>query len=260
MKIPNNMRPTPEPRRGIRSIWFWVKLIVVLIVVSISLLLIFNKQAMDVWVKTQSKPEVFMKATPKEIKENVVKSNKEGNFDGDTAVPVSAENIAKAEIENKAKPVLGGVAMPDIGINLPIMMDSGDYSMLTGAGPLLPNQVMGEGNYTLASHNMWTNESFYSKDLLFSPLMNAEIGHDIYLTDKDKVYRYKTIEVDKRVDPSEWDRATDAIPGTAVVTLITCAVDDEFRIMVRGELMEVLPFNEDTTEPFTKDLNQYWNK
>ena len=48
-----------------------------------------------------------------------------------------------------------------------------------------PDQKMGEGNYSLASHHIFTAEN--ASQMLFSPLVNAKAGK-IYLTDKDKVY------------------------------------------------------------------------
>ena len=82
-----------------------------------------------------------------------------------------------------------------------------------------PNQKMGEGNYSLASHHIFTAEN--ASQMLFSPLVNAKEGMKIYLTDKDKVYTYSITSVEN-VEPERVDVVDDAADGTAEVTLVTC--------------------------------------
>lgn len=259
MKINNDYKPneTRKSNKPVKSPWRWVKRIIIAVVavavLGVGLGLIFNQQLMGAWVHHQTKPQAYMTVSKNEMKQN---SKKEGNFDANSAVPVSPENLVKAALENKDRPVIGGVAIPALGINLPILLDDSDYNMLYGAGPLQPGQVMGEGNYTLASHDMWTNRSYYSQSLLFSPLVRAEIGQKIYLTDKDKVYEYEIYDK-RKVLPEAWNDAVDDIPGKKVVTLITCDTNDEYRILVRGDLKAVHEFNDDTAKPFTEDLNIY---
>lgn len=64
--------------------------------------------------------------------------------------------------------------------------------MIYGAGTAKPNQQMGKGNYTLASHKIFNsfNGSIIT-NLLFGNLIYAQIGQSIILTDKDKSYEYK---------------------------------------------------------------------
>ena len=237
----------------------WPKVLIgfgVTLILIISGVLIFNKPLMHAYVNIHSKPQTYLKVTSAEMKKNAEKAKTEGNFDSDSAVPVSAENIAKAILANKSRPVIGGIAVPELGINLPILYDSGDYSMLYGAGPLVPGLQMGKGNYVLASHDMWTNVSYYSKTLLFSPLKQAQNGQNIYLTDKDKVYHYKIYDI-RQITPDAWGDAVNEIPGRKVVTLITCDTNDAYRILVRGELKDVKPFNDNTAQPFTAESNSY---
>lgn len=118
----------PNKRKGI-----WPKVLIrfgVTLILIISGVLIFNKPLMQVYVKTHSKPQTYLKVKSSEMKKNAEKAKTEGNFDTASAVPVSAENIAKAVLANQSRPVIGGIAVPELGINLPILYDSGDYSML----------------------------------------------------------------------------------------------------------------------------------
>lgn len=237
----------------------WPKIAIsvgVIILIAISGILIFNKPIMETYVKTQSKPATYLKVSAAEMKQNAERAPKDGNFDSDSAVPVSTANLVKAAMANQSNPVVGGISIPALGVNLPILFDSGDYSMLYGAGQLTAEQSMGSGNYVLASHDMWTNESYYSKTLLFSPLKRASVGQDIYLTNKTSVYHYTVYDV-RTVLPTAWHDAVDDVLGKNVVTLITCDTDDSRRILVRGELKDVKPFTDDTSKPFNSDFNQY---
>ena len=224
------------------------------VLILLSLALIFNKQIMGAYVNHITNSKSAINTSASEMSKN---AKKKGNYDPKSAVPVSPANLVKAAIANQSRPVTGLIAMPAIGINLPVFLDDGDYTMLYGAGQLQPDQKMGKGNYVLISHDMWTNADYYSKTLLFSPLKQARAGQDVYLTNKKKVYHYVVTKVE-RILPTEWDYAAGKVPGKAVITLLTCDTDDRYRIMVRGELKSVKAFNDKTSKPFDSKFNQYW--
>lgn len=82
-------------------------------------------------------------------------------------------------------PVIGGIAIPELGINLPIFKGLGNTELIYGAGTMKEEQVMGgENNYSLASHHIFGITG--SSQMLFSPLERAQNGMSIYLTDKEK--------------------------------------------------------------------------
>lgn len=254
MKINTTQDNTPAPKKsGKKRLWFWTKIIGTMMIILIALGLIFNKPLMGLWVKSQTSPNNYLKVSKAQMKKN---TQKKGNFDTNSVAEVSPENLAKAAMSNETSPVTGGISIPQLGINLPIMLDDGDFTMLKGAGPIQEGEVMGEGNYVLASHDMWTNMDYYSKTLLFSPLKQAQKGQDIYVTNKDKVYHYVSYDI-RKILPTDWNDATDEIPGKKVITLLTCDTDDKYRILVRGELKDVKPFNDTTAAPFTGEYNAY---
>ena len=119
-----------------------------------------------------------------------------------------------------------------------------------------PNQKMGEGNYSLASHHIFTAEN--ASQMLFSPLVNAKEGMKIYLTDKDKVYTYEIREV-KHVTPDRVDEIDDR-EGINEITLVTCVdYDATERIIVKGDLKEIKPYSEtpsDVIAAFNKPYKQ----
>lgn len=114
------------------------------------------------------------------------------------------------------------------------------------------NQKMGEGNYSLASHHIFTAEN--ASQMLFSPLVNAKAGMKIYLTDKDKVYTYEIREV-KHVTPDRVDEIEDR-DGIKEITLVTCVdYDATERIIVKGDFKEVKAYSE-TSDDILSAFNQ----
>ncbi|MUG33622.1 sortase, partial [Psychrobacter sanguinis] len=78
-------------------------------------------------------------------------------------------------------PVIGGIAIPELGINLPIFKGLGNVELIYGAGTMKEDQVMGgDNNYSLASHHIFGLVG--SSEMLFSPLERAKDGMVIYLT------------------------------------------------------------------------------
>lgn len=97
-------------------------------------------------------------------------------------------------------------------------------------------QVMGEGNYALAGHNM------VDPDLLFSPVMEVEIGDTIYLTDLTKIYEYQVIVHDE-VEPTDVHVIEDQ-PGETWLTLITCDDTLTKRVRTVAEFVKEIPLDE----------------
>lgn len=130
-------------------------------------------------------------------------------------------------------PTIGAIAVPDLGINIPIHLGVSNAGMFLGAGTLKPDQEMGKGNYTLASHHA------LDPDLLFGPLLKAKMGQKIYLTDLEKIYEYE-IDFVENV-PAEAVYLLDET-GEDIVTLVTCDQGFVDRVVVRGTLTNTMPF------------------
>lgn len=160
------------------------------------------------------------------------------NYDFGVIEPLTSWSVLANQSQSDSFPVIGWVAIPEVGMNLPIHKGVDNAGMFFGAGTLSQEQVMGENNYSLASHHS------INKDLLFAPLMRVELGDTIYLTDLENVYQYE-------VDYAE------PVPSTAVdliypiddeeqpiVTLLTCDAELIDHIAVRGTLTQVVPIDE----------------
>ena len=219
------------------------------LLIIISLALIFNSKIRDIFLVWNTNNYQVSQVTKENIDENL---KVEGNFDFDSVKAISSEAVLASQWNAQKLPVIGGIAIPEVEINLPIFKGLDNVNLFFGAGTMKPDQKMGEGNYSLASHHIFTAEN--ASQMLFSPLVNAKAGMKIYLTDKDKVYTYEITEV-KRVTPDRVDEIDDRI-GVQEITLVTCVdYDENERIIVKGILIESKAYSE-TSEDILKAFNQ----
>ena len=241
-----------KKRRKWLDILRWV-LIVVLLVVGLAL--IFNKSIRNTVIAWNTNKYQVSKVSKKTIEKN---KEAKTSFDFDTVKSISTESVLQAQMDAQELPVVGGIAIPEVGINLPIFKGLGNTELTYGAGTMKEDQVMGgENNYSLASHHVFGIAG--ASDMLFSPLDKAKEGMKIYLTDKNKVYTYVISEV-KVVQPTEV-AVVDDTPGKSEVTLVTCTdAEATQRTIVKGELKSQVDFNKassDIIEAFNKSYNQF---
>ena len=227
--------------------------ILAVFLILLSLVLIFNAQIRDIFMVWNTNKYQVSQVTKEKIEEN---KETEGNFDFDSVKSISSEAVLAAQWDAQQLPVIGGIAIPEVEINLPIFKGLDNVNLFYGAGTMKPNQKMGEGNYSLASHHIFTAEN--ASQMLFSPLVNAKEGMKIYLTDKDKVYTYEIREV-KHVTPDRVDEIDDR-EGINEITLVTCVdYDATERIIVKGDLKEIKTYSDtpsDVLAAFSKPYKQ----
>ena len=227
--------------------------ILAVFLILLSLVLIFNAQIRDIFMVWNTNKYQVSQVTKERIEEN---KETEGNFDFDSVKSISSEAVLAAQWDAQQLPVIGGIAIPEVEINLPIFKGLDNVNLFYGAGTMKANQKMGEGNYSLASHHIFTAEN--ANQMLLSPLVNAKEGMKIYLTDKDKVYTYEIREV-KHVTPDRVDEIEDR-DGIKEITLVTCVdYDATERIIVKGDFKEVKAYSEtsdDILSAFNKPYKQ----
>ena len=223
--------------------------ILAVFLILLSLVLIFNSKIRNMFMVWNTNKYQVSQVTKEKIEEN---KEAEGNFDFDSVKSISSEAVLAAQWDAQQLPVIGGIAIPEVEINLPIFKGLDNVNLFYGAGTMKANQKMGEGNYSLASHHIFTAEN--ASQMLFSPLVNAKAGMKIYLTDKDKVYTYEITEV-KRVTPDRVDEIEDR-DGVKEITLVTCVdYNATERIIVKGIFKESKAYSE-TSEDILKAFNQ----
>ena len=217
--------------------------------ILLSLALIFNSKIRDLFLVWNTNKYQVNQVTKENIDENL---KSEGNFDFDSVKSISSEAVLASQWDAQKLPVIGGIAIPEVEINLPIFKGLDNVNLFYGAGTMKPDQKMGEGNYSLASHHIFTAEN--ASQMLFSPLVNAKAGMKIYLTDKDKVYTYEIREV-KHVTPDRVDEIEDR-EGVKEITLVTCVdYNATERIIVKGDFKEVKAYSE-TSDDILSAFNQ----
>ena len=183
-----------------------------------------------------------MKQSGEELKENLKKqqekAEKEDLFDFSKVASINELTpMTKIVSEN----VIGGLYIPDVAIKMPIMYGATHENMLNGVGTMKKDMQMGENNYSLAGHN------HPNPKLMLAPLKKMEIDDKIYITDKDKVYEYVTSSIEV-VMPDRVD-VIDDVEGKKEITLVSCYSDDGHdRIIVKGELSNVIPYTEANQE------------
>lgn len=234
--------------------WNTLRLFLCLLLLIVGIALIFHKSICNFLIGQESNHYQITKVSKKKIKEN---ESADVTYDFSSVEPVSIQSVLKAQANSANLPVIGGIAVPDVGINLPIFKGLGNTELSYGAGTMKENQVMGgENNYALASHHVFGLVG--SSKMLFSPLENAKVGMKIYLTDKSTIYTYVITEIES-VTPDRSDVINDT-PGQSQVTLVTCMDQDATeRIAVKGNLESSVAYNEasdDILEAFEYSYNQ----
>lgn len=208
------------------------------IVLLIGLALIFNRQIRTFLMDRTSQSYQVKKVSREEIKNNL---NQEVTFDFDQVQSANLEAVLNAQLSGKRLPVIGGVALPSVAIQLPIFKGLDNEALLFGAGTFAPEQKMGQGNYALASHRI------EETTILFTRLDEVQLGDTIYLTDLETIYTYKVFE-SKRIEPTQVE-VLDLVEDKKMVTLITCGeAAGVTRWLVQGELTAVTSVKTATPE------------
>ena len=234
--------------------WSALRWFLYLLLVSVGLALIFNKPICNFLIGLQSNRYQVSKVSKKEIKKN---ESADVTYDFSAVEPVSVQSVLTSQVSSTDLPVIGGIAIPDIGINLPIFKGLGNTELSYGAGTMKENQAMGgDNNYALASHHVFGLAG--SSKMLFSPLENAKVGMKIYLTDKSTVYTYVITAIES-VTPERSDVINDVL-GQAQVTLVTCTDQEATeRLVVKGNLDSSVAYStasKDVLQAFAYSYNQ----
>lgn len=175
--------------------------------------------------------------TVSNVKKEVLHQNLEApvSFNGHNVQALSISELLLSQKNPETYPTIGLISIPDVNIKLPVFKGLASAPLMIGAGTIKENQVMGKGNYGLASHSIFDLYGNPLQDVLFDNLRDVERGQKIYLTDKDKVYIY---QIEKKYETGPTDVFSD-IPGKKEITLMTCiAQNSPVRLIVQGKLLE----------------------
>lgn len=231
-----------------------LKVFICFVLIVVGLALIFNQSICNFLIGRQSNRYQIEKVSKKTLEKN---QSADVTYDFSAVEPISLQSVLKNQTSQVDLPAIGGIAIPDLDINLPIFKGLGNTELFYGAGTMKKNQVMGGvNNYALASHHVFELEG--SSKMLFSPLERAKTGMTIYLTDKSMIYTYVITSVES-VAPDRLDVLNDS-PGQSEVTLVTCTDQAATnRIVVKGNLESSVSYDQapkDVLKAFQYAYNQ----
>lgn len=111
-------------------------------------------------------------------------------------------------------------------------------NLLTGASTYRENQLLGDGNYVLLTHNI------FEKDVLFHRIIHLKQGDLIYTTDFKDVYVYEVF-LNKKIKETEVNYVKQQ-EGETFLTLLRCEGDigTIYRRVVQGKLKEKIPLSD----------------
>lgn len=217
-----------------------------LILLVIGIVIMINQAWPMVQVYLNQQDVAVANYTAEELQENA-SDQSNGQFDFNEVRNVSATEVnqVRTDIESGEADldVLGAVAIPDANLNTAVIKGMSDVAMVSGAGTMFPDQVLGQGNYTLASHHIG-----YGTDILLNNISDSvTVGDKIYLTDLTNVYVYETFFVEA-VNPDQVQYISQEVTGNPIITLMTCTADLTQRWIVQGNLTETVAFGEAPAE------------
>lgn len=168
----------------------------------------------------------------------------EGNYDEQQIRSVNIENYTEALEElqtNVNKWGIGKIAIPSVGIQLPILSGLNNHTLLSGVATYTQMQEMGKSNYVLMSHNL------VGAHALLNQVNNAPVGQMIYSTDFKDVY---TFEITTNEVVEETQVEVLAATQEPIITLIRCEGDigTIYRRVVQGKLVGKTSINETDSE------------
>ena len=227
--------------------------IVASLLIIVALGLIFNAQIRNMIMVWNTNQYQVSKVSKDSINKN---KNAETSFDFNKVESLSTEAVINAQWKAQQLPVIGGISIPEVSMNLPIFKGLDNAGLYYGAGTMKETQQMGQGNYALASHHVFGITG--ASNMLFSPLDRAKAGMKIYITDKEHVYTYVITSVET-VTPDRTDLIEDT-EGVTEITLVTCEdAAATNRTIVKGTLegsVESDKAPKDVLESFSKSYNQ----
>ncbi len=204
-----------------------LKLALLLCVLIIGLLLIFITPIQNALIARMSDQFNAVEYSTDDIKRN---NQLDADFEFEAVQSLTIAEVLQAQIKASKMPVIGSIAVPSVHMQLPILKGVGNAVLAIGAGTMKPNQRLGTGNYALAGHY------FEEKDILFSPLYQAQIGDIIYVTDMSNVYEYQLAT--KKIITATDVYIVDDIPNQTTLTLITCAEKGSKRLALQADFVQ----------------------
>ncbi|MEN0644911.1 class D sortase [Alkalicoccobacillus gibsonii] len=121
--------------------------------------------------------------------------------------------------------------IPSIELEQYVLGETTEENLALALTQINPNQAPEDGNFSIAGHRG------YRGDRHFRQLSNVSDGDEVRLTADGKTYVYEVNSI-SIVDPTQTDVLDDS--DDPEITLITCTLSGEQRLIVKGVLVEII--------------------
>lgn len=203
------------------------------------------KDTFRVYFNNQKQDELIAQLRDRQVSEpqQDVFQLPELHQEGSLITPELTTFTKTTELDRGRGDTTGVLSIPGINILLPIFEGVGGDNLFRGAATNKIGQVMGEGNYVLASHYMYDGVS------LFAPLDSLTPGMKIYISDFRHVHVY-TYQGTFNIEPTEGEVIADK--GERELTLYTCTEVGDFREIYQATYDGYYLYDELTTEQLSE--------
>ena len=123
-----------------------------------------------------------------------------------------------------------GISIPELNMNLPIFKGLENVALYYGAGTMKENQVMGQGNYSLASHHVFGLTG--ANAMLFSPLRKPRREWRFTSRTKKNLYLCHLVCWDSDSRPVDVIQDREGVNEITLVTFEDAAAT--YRTIVKG--------------------------
>ena len=161
-----------------------------------------------------------------------------GDFNFDNIAEISPSKVILNPGSINKDLIIGQMVIPSINSNLTLFKGLSNNEMLAGVGTMKKDQIMGNGNYSIAGH-------YANNGTLLGDLTSVKVGDTVRITDKVKIYEYKVYET-KVVSPDSVELIEDDIAterGNPIITVMNCYYENRVntgnRFFVFGDLVNV---------------------
>lgn len=217
-----------------------MKKVISSLLILIGIVLILSPFLTELIVKNIKNKTDPSKISLEELRENNKDTSQDTEFDFEAVEDVDIQAAIKGALNYDKSQVQGILYIPDLDMTLPIMKGLSHSNLLAGAGTMKEGQSLGQGNFSLAGHNM--------KDpkLLFGSLMEIDDGSKVYTSDGENIYEYqiykREVVPDDRIDMISDEKAKEK----PIISLMTCYHTSKTgkRFFAVGELIDVYPVDE----------------
>ena len=140
--------------------------------------------------------------------------------------------------------------IPKLEVDELILDGVDEQTLLQGEGLYDYAQLPGEGrsNTSIAGHRNWIRGGKITLDQPFSFLDTLTEGDYLYLVYGENIYQY-LFEYQEVVEPDDWGPIYKTDHSCVTLTTCTPVGVSDHRLIVRGALVDIIPFTDDYAYP-----------